>query len=359
MSVAAAGAGAAAAGAPPPLADRLTVVIVTSPVVSHPATALVELLLRSFQLVPGLHPDSGSDGGRPPMLVVCDGCPAVKPDDGINPKYRRRKFVTRDEADNYSAFQQRLRARLPPRARVLALPHRLGFALALKEAVVHHVRTPFVMVVQHDWAFVRPFPLRTVLDAMTRHPALKYVGLPSSSQLNYVETCHTRTGIRVESQAARFGGLPLLPLLFWYDKTHIACVEHYRRFVFRDAGSPEARTAAAAAAQAAGERAAFRPGDFIEDTLGQRQLEDVKRNGMSAHAKYGTFLLDDGGGAVLAHLHGRRFLTADQREAQGMPRERGSDGVRQVEAAVAAWEGTVPQLCMGLLAEKSCSVSHG
>jgi hypothetical protein len=34
---------------------------------------------------------------------------------------------------------------------------------------------------------------------------------------------------------------------------------------------------------------------------------------MAAHAKYGTWIHDDGGDVMIVHLHGRRFLTADQR----------------------------------------------
>lgn len=48
------------------------------------------------------------------------------------------------------------------------------------------------------------------------------------------------------------------------------------------------------------------------------QLNDIKTNGMSAHAKYGTWLLDQGlDKRVVFHLSGRKFLTNDQREEKG------------------------------------------
>ena len=100
-------------------------------------------------------------------------------------------------------------------------------------------------------------------------------------------------------------GASLIPLLFWFDKTHVCRTEHYRNFLFR--------------------RAYFlRDGDFIEDTFGHRELDDIKGNGIGAHAKYGTFLYErDDGLELLAHLDGRRFLTPDQRETRGMPRRGG------------------------------------
>lgn len=37
----------------------------------------------------------------------------------------------------------------------------------------------------------------------------------------------------------------------------------------------------------------MRKGDFIEETLGIAQRDDILKNGMEAHEKYGTFQLDD------------------------------------------------------------------
>jgi hypothetical protein len=34
----------------------------------------------------------------------------------------------------------------------------------------------------------------------------------------------------------------------------------------------------------------FKRGDFVEDTFGQHLLDDVKKNGMDAWLKYGSYL---------------------------------------------------------------------
>ena len=38
---------------------------------------------------------------------------------------------------------------------------------------------------------------------------------------------------------------------------------------------------------------------FIEDKLGQKQLLDIRTQGLAAHAEYGTYIFNDG---LLSHL---------------------------------------------------------
>jgi hypothetical protein len=397
---------AAAVGGLPAAADLrhvcpslLTVVVTTSPIVSHPSTLMLDTLLASFRL-------GASALARCSKIIVCDGY--NQPDEASggggggaekkkkrNPRYRRRKNISEREAANYEAFVRKLRRenggnddndndarkdkdeddeddeeqRIGSRAariRRRAAPHtkilsfgkgeRLGFALALKEALAL-VETEFVMVVQHDWAFLRPFPLERVLRVMQTHPEVKYVGLPSTSSLTYAETASVRDpGLRshMTSQEARFG-LPLYPLLFWFDKTHVARTKHYRMFVFGQypavlpSEAKHGRVCCSGGGNLNGsiiinnnadgvqmQRARFKRGDFIEDTLGHRELADIRAHGFLAHAKYGTFLYDDGSGEVIAHLDGRRFLTPAQRERQGIPRHVLQSGTAYVRVKLKA-----------------------
>lgn len=66
----------------------------------------------------------------------------------------------------------------------------------------------------------------------------------------------------------------------------------------------------------------MRKGDFIEETLGIAQRDDILKNGMEAHEKYGTFQLDDRYEqgrqyAVVRHVNGRAFLSPQQRLLRG------------------------------------------
>jgi len=77
--------------------------------------------------------------------------------------------------------------------------------------------------------------------------------------------------------------LRLLPLLMWYDSTHVARADFYREVVL-----PRVKR-----------------GDFIEESFGCEEVEDVSRNGMDAHRRYGNFMLldpDRPRGYSVAHL---------------------------------------------------------
>ena len=186
---------------------------------------------------------------------------------------------------------------------------------------------------------------------MRQFPEVKYVGLKSKSSLNYVETaCVRNPELRSEmvSHEVEYG-LPLYPLLFWYDKTHICSIDHYRNFVFRDQPTTETRNAQEAKTSSAQNRldkidavpqwhaGLFKPGDFIEDTFGHFMLSNIRSNGFQAHEKYGAYVYDDGGGAIISHLDGRRFLTPSQRERQGMPRHIVRSGPAYVREALQAY----------------------
>ena len=54
----------------------------------------------------------------------------------------------------------------------------------------------------------------------------------------------------------------------------------------------------------------------MQDVLGHRQLADIKENGMSAHAKYGTWVLDELTPAIY-HLSGRRALAISSSMVSG------------------------------------------
>ena len=121
-----------------------------------------------------------------------------------------------------------------------------------------------------------------------------------------------QVGVQVlEAVAERFGfqltelhqaplGSPLLPLLMWYDKPHIVWTDYLRTRVY-----------------ACG---ILRPGDFVEDVFGRAQMEDIKKHGMDAHSRYGTWVLcDDDTSPVTYHLSGRKVL-AQQATATATPR---------------------------------------
>jgi hypothetical protein len=87
----------------------------------------------------------------------------------------------------------------------------------------------------------------------------------------------------------------LVPLIYWHDKTHLARTSHYRDFVFQSkvvkqggmyhssTHMHDIRRRNVLIPHALCYSTIFT--GFIETTLGQQMLEEIKATGMGAHAK--------------------------------------------------------------------------
>ena len=200
-------------------------------------------------------------------VVVCDGY-KVKPENRF-----RSGQVTEECATKYEEFVRRLR--LLAFGKMVRCADRMGFGFALKTAL-EHVRTPYVIVVQHDRNFVRAVEVERLVRAMEANAGwLKYLGLPTTTTMHHARHVVSKYNIRVEPRALDSESTDqVVPLVQWYDSTHICETRHYREFVYRGD--------------------LVKKGGFVEDKLGQRQLADIRDGGMAAHVPYGTFVLDDG-----------------------------------------------------------------
>jgi hypothetical protein len=174
------------------------------------------------------------------------------------------------------------------------LQERYGFAYAVKLGL-ERVMTPYVMVVQHDYAFIcDDIPMKEILDLMDTRNDINYVGFMSTSNVPYLlqtERAVNKLGHKNIPLTLRPDlPVPLVKLLFWYDKNHIARVDYYNRVILT-------------------KKSIVRRGDFIEDRLGQLIKTRVEQGGDEAHAKFGTYLYHPKEPrAALKHLDGRKYL---------------------------------------------------
>ncbi|CAE8618065.1 unnamed protein product [Polarella glacialis] len=277
--------------------SRMSVLITTSPVPSNPSTMMIEAVMNTFSHVAGLK--------ECPLVIVCDGYRFAK---GDKSTWKAGK-VTEDSAERYLEYLENLElllntGRLPAGTRIVVLDGRNGQAMAVKAGLAE-VETPYVLVHQHDLEFTFDFNLEKVLDVLDDDTnSVKYVGLPLLVNLHYESIAWQHHGVRVKKEAHK--GVDLVPVIFWYDSTHITSVRHYQTLVF---GPEEVYTA----------------GNFVEETFGVRQRNDVMAKGMDVHAaKYGTYhclshALDGSRRPLIMHLNGVRFLTPEQRAARGYP----------------------------------------
>ena len=259
------------------LEDKVTVVLCTSPVKSNPSTKLIQETYGSM-----CHYAPCLKACR--LIICCDGYKTRE-----RPKYRSGQ-VTQEGGEAYEEFLTRLKKlKLGEIARC---QERQGFGFALRNALTR-VRTPYVIVVQHDRNFVREAPIVDIVKCLEKNDAwLKYVLLPTTTVLNYPRYVQSKYQLRIAPQPTDFG-FALTPLLQWYDSTHICSMRHYREFVYR--GGLVAR------------------GGFVEDKLGQYQLKRIKERGLSAHAEFAQFVLDDGiEKPMVSHLDGHDSRVLDK-----------------------------------------------
>ena len=259
------------------LEDKVTVVLCTSPVKSNPSTKLIQETYGSM-----CHYAPCLKACR--LIICCDGYKTRE-----RPKYRSGQ-VTQEGGLQYEEFLTRLKKL--NLGEIARCSERQGFGFALKNALTR-VRTPYVIVVQHDRNFVREAPIVQIVKCLEKNDDwLKYVLLPTTTVLNYPRYVQSKYQLRIAPQPTEFG-FSLTPLLQWYDSTHVCSMRHYREFVYR--GGLVAR------------------GGFVEDKLGQYQLKRIKERGLSAHAEFAQFVLDDGiERPMVTHLDGHDSRVLDK-----------------------------------------------
>jgi len=276
------------------LRDLVTVVITTSPIPDHPSTAMLEHTVSSFGFVPDLL------GCR--IIICCDG---TRRGDKVESDSLKRGLVTEGTEDRYRSFIDNMRGLIAlhraagkgifATAEVVELEHHHGFGHSLYRGL-QLVNTRLCCVVQHDYSFVRRVDLKPVAEAMEERPKqIKYVGMHSTSTKDYRHKISSQYKIKLGGGGGGDDGrsgnvsVPLCPLLFWYDKTHLAEVSHYKSFF---------------------ESGRVKLTQFVEDTLGQEMLAEIKEAGAKweiPHSRYGTYLLVDSEEPAIRHSHGRRW----------------------------------------------------
>lgn len=265
------------------LSSELTVILATSFTAACPATKLIEATVSSFGFVGGL-----------------SSCRLVVVADGYRVSSRRRTKAGRlleSDAAPYTAYVQALRdlaAHAPAsspwsRAHVLELPSHHGFGWAIKAALESGlVKTPLILVVQHDRSFMQAFDMVRAVRCMLADERVKYLLLPTRSTTNHAQTIAHRCNVHLPQ--IQVLGTTLQQLGFWWDSTHLATVEHYRDFVLK--------------------QRCVKRGTFPEDTLGRQMLDAVKEHGLAGAAPYGAYVWDDEGGEecrTVGHLNGAHW----------------------------------------------------
>lgn len=248
------------------LDERVTIVLTTSPCISLPSTRCIEEVLASIADFGGLK------GAR--KIIVCDG---VKCRD-VN-KFRSG-VVTKEARAKYEVYLQRLMHLTQTQgplygAELLRLEERHGFGHALKRGIMRVV-TPYVLVCQHDRSFRRRVRMSDVVKVMDENPdSVSYVGFATKTTLQH-DRHILSYDLHVERRRFPELELELVPLIQWYDSMHLARTSYYISKVY---GMQRFSNLSL--------------GGFLEDTIGQVMLAEIREQGVEAHAHFGTFIVED------------------------------------------------------------------
>jgi len=276
--------------------ESLTVLIQTSPIPSHPSTALIEALFRSFGKADGILESR--------IVILADGYEECDSETkALNTENIKHGRCYSKTAENYRIHLKRLRQAVQneihpfcPRAggsiELIELETRHGSALAIKTAMERVVSTPLVMICQHDNFFVNNAPLREVVGALREERGLGIgatcIHFLSTATLGYRDKIQRRYKLDLgEPISVKYLKYPLVPLIFWYGRSHVTYSDYVRSYCLNRP---------------------IRKGTHLEELLGESQLNDIRSRGLVAHKEYGTYVLDQGV-EVLYHVSGRRAIS--------------------------------------------------
>lgn len=315
--------------------DKLTVIITTSFVDSHPSTELLDITFASFSHLQEL------ENCR--KIIICDGYSETDKKCSI-----KSGIINQEQSFRYHKYIDNIKAKNYKGVEILVQTKHYGFAKNV-ERCLHMVTTPFVMIVQHDQIFIRSCNLEKIISSMENSEKVNYVGFSSNSNdnevskrlfrkefrklftdlqneinsfvnLNYENMQYILTDEKLtilldsNNQISFFRdetsnknlvtevilnymehmfGVRIMPLVFWYDKTHICKTDYYLNSVF------------------SGD---FKIKSFIEDTFGHDQMTKIKQGGLESFNNLGSYVLyDDFLNPIIAHNNGRTFITEKKR----------------------------------------------
>jgi hypothetical protein len=279
----------------------LSIIITTSANPSNPSTEMIEKMLNSLSLL-------SADLNKCKIFIVMDGYKLLQ-NDSKKPEIKSGKLSFAG-AKLYDEYKDNLRVLIKKlntcgqvnsvsNITLIELEKRHGFAGAVYNTLKNHIATTNVMVCQHDWIFVKELGtgvLSTLLKLLNdKNENINYIGFQAPSTIGYHKSEREYKSKHI--LAKTYKNIVLEPLYFWYDRNHIVRRDFYLNNVFEK--YPKLKTTS-----------------FLEDTFGSMQLDDIRKDkSQETFNKYGCYLYypDNGSTVYVVHVHGRKYLTDEQR----------------------------------------------
>ena len=192
------------------------------------------------------------------------------------------------------------------KVRILHMTSHMGFAHCLLEGL-KVIDTEYVMVMQHDRAFAETIDIHPILNLLDTETNIKYIGFQTAATKQYVYK-KLKSKYRMKSSEKDLIVGDLIPIMYWYDSTHISRTKEYIDLIRREC----------------------KIGQFIETKYGgkiekqiSKEIEDGVWNFQYHMENYGMFLWYDEriglDNPMCRHLDGRGFIPMEERIKEGWP----------------------------------------
>ncbi len=243
------------------VAQLLTVITATSPVLSIPATTHIYPAQVSLHRIPAL--------AKAKKIIVFDAIPEANKH--LEAAYTRYKKNIQELTETDYYFKN---------TELLSCTEWGHLSGAIKEAL-KHVTTPFVFMHQHDLVLEKSFDLNGIIATMIANPHVKYVHFWGGK--NKKSKWWNRI---VDEKIEGISHVPLTRCFGWSDQCHVASVEYYQNFVL-----PECDHC------------------FMETAMQKMYSLRLNQEGEEVHKDFGTYLYGDlSDGHYIKHTDGRKNL---------------------------------------------------
>lgn len=228
--------------------DEITVIIPTSPIPSHPDTAIIEATIRSVrQQLP-----------KAEIVLMIDG---IRPEqDHYSSNYHEyvRRLLWKTNHEMTGIFP------------IVFETHHHQAAMTM--TALEHVRTPAVLFVEHDTPIDGDIPWMNMMWALEDFDVIRL--------LHEAHILPDYKHLMMDEQPQTWHDIPLVRTTQWSQRPHLASTEYYRRII-HEHFSPESRT-------------------MIEDKMHSvAQVEDWENNRIAIYAPPGDMKRS-------LHLDGRK-----------------------------------------------------
>merc|ERR1719226_448343 len=89
------------------------------------------------------------------------------------------------------------------------------------------------MVMQHDRAFSEKIDIHPILNLLDKKKSIKYIGFQTAANKQYVYK-KLKSKYRMKSNEKDLIEGDLIPIMYWYDSTHISRTKEYIELIQRE-----------------------------------------------------------------------------------------------------------------------------